>query len=285
VEPDLDLVAKALGAHPTSLVPAAGGGYTRSGSWIAETADGLAFVKQAEEAGSLSMLRREAVLYEGVRAGYLPGFRGFADDGTRAVLAVEAIVDGYWPPPYRDDVSLLFDALDDVASTKPPDGLPRVEPWGSRWQAVGAEPGPFLSLGLCSAAWLEVNLERLVDAELASEWMGDALVHNDVYSGNVCFARERVLLVDWGVASIGSRWVDVAFALVSVRSEGGPPLAVTLPGAAGFAACLAGHWATEAPKPLPAWAEPGSTLREDMAQDLRAALAWAVEELELPPLR
>ncbi len=285
MEPDLDLVAKAIGSHPTSLVPAGGGGYTRSGSWIAETADGPAFVKQAEDEGSLSMLRREAIVYEHVRGPFLPAFRGFADDGDRAALAVEAILDGYWPPPYRDDVHTLFAALDEVAATPPPPSLPSVQPWTSRWREVGADTGPLLSLGVCTTEWLDAALDVLIEAELASEWTGDALVHNDVYSGNVCFRDGRAVLVDWGVASIGSRWSDVAFAVLSVRSEGGPPPAVTLPDAGSFAAALAGHFAVEAPKPLPAWAEPGSTLREDMTQDLRAALAWAAEALELSPLR
>jgi hypothetical protein len=60
--------------------------------------------------------------------------------------------------------------------------------------------------------------------------------------------------------------------------------AVEFPGEAAFAAALAGHFALEAPAPLPAWAAPGSTLREDMTGDLAHALRWAAELLELPPL-
>ena len=82
----------------------------------------------------------------------------------------------------------------------------------------------------------------------------------------------------------GSRWIDVALALLSVRVEGGTPPHVEFPGEALFAAAFAGHFAVEAPAPLPEWAEPTSTLREDMADDLAHTLRWTAELLELPPL-
>ncbi len=81
----------------------------------------------------------------------------------------------------------------------------------------------------------------------------------------------------------GSRWIDVALALLSVRVEGGTPPPLDFPAEASFAAAFAGHFAVEAPAPLPDWAEPGSTLREDMAGDLAHALRWAAELFELPP--
>jgi hypothetical protein len=285
VKPDLELVAAALGSSPLSLAATAGGGYTQSASWRAETADGPVFLKQAEEAGSLSMLRREALVYEHVAGPFLPAFAGFADAGGRAVLAVEHIDDALWPPPYPDDVSPLFETLDEVTRADPPAALPRIEPWPSHWATVAGDPRPFLALGVCSATWLDNVLDCLVAAEAEAVWTGDALVHNDVYGGNTCFRDGRAILVDWGVAAVGSRWVDVAFAVLSVKSEGGQLPDVELPGAPAYAAALAGHFAVEAPKPLPAWADPGSTLREDMTQDLRAALSWTVETLELPRLR
>ena len=233
------------------------------------------------------MLRREALVYEHVAGSFLPAFVGFAEGGARAVLAVEHIDDALWPPPYPDDVSPLFETLDDVARADPPAALPRLEQWPLHWAAVGGDPRPFLRLGVCGRPWLDDVLDRLVAAEAEAGWTGDALVHNDVYSGNTCFRGRHAMLVDWGVAAVGSRWCDVAFAVLSVRSERGGrlPPAVEPPGAPAYAAALAGHFAVEAPKPLPAWAAPGSTLREDMTQDLRAALSWAVETLDLPPLR
>ncbi|MFO7571054.1 MAG: phosphotransferase [Gaiellaceae bacterium] len=260
------------------------GGYTRSRTWRVESTDGTVFVKEAADEGSLYMLRREAAVYRSVRGAFLPALVGFADRGERALLAIEYLEDAVWPPPYPDDVGPLFAALDLVAAATPPGEIPSQPPRASLWRRVEDDPEPFLGLGLCSRAWLERSLDALVAAEAEADLTGDALVHNDVYSANVAFTGRGAMLVDWGAAVRGSRWIDVSLALLSVRVEGGTPPESALPDAHAFAATWAGHFAVEAPAPLPAWAEPGSTLREDMKGDLAHALDWCVEALELPPL-
>jgi len=210
---------------------------------------------------------------------------GFADASERAVLAVEFVENACWPPPYPADVTPLFDALESVAAAEPPPKLPAQGPRFSRWERVAADPAPLLGLGLCSRAWLESSLDPLIAAEAGAVFEGDELVHNDVYSGNVCFVDRGAMLVDWGAAVRGSRWIDMAFAVLDVRVEGGTPPIVHFPYEGPFAAALSGHFAVEAPAPLPDWAAPESTLREDMAGDLAHALRWATELLELPPLR
>ena len=141
-----------------------------------------------------------------------------------------------------------------------------------------------MGLGLCSSGWLESSIDALIEAERRCVFEGDELVHNDIYSGNVGFTSRGAVLVDWGAAVRGSRWIDSAFAVLSVRVEGGTRPGLEIPGEAALAAALAGHFAAEAPAPLPDWAEPGSTLREDMAGDLAHALRWAAELLDLPPV-
>lgn len=283
MSPDRELLAQAVGHEPAAWEPVNTGGYTRSRTWRVTTNDGLVFAKEAEDEGSLHMLRREALVYREVRGPFLPGYVGFADSGQRAVLAIE-LLDALWPPPYPDDVSPLFEALDLVAGAKAPPELPAQSPWTSRWERVSESPGPFLSLGLCSPAWLASSIDLLIEAEAQAAFEGGHLVHNDVYSANVAFRSSGAVLVDWGAATRGSRWVDVALALLSVRVEAGAPPELAFPDEASFAAAFAGHFAVEAPAPLPDWAEPGSTLREDMAQDLAHALRWTAELLELPPL-
>ena len=283
MEPDRELLREAIGGDATDRTPVDSGGYTRSRAWHVRTPDGPVFAKEAADEGSLFMLRREAIVYRGVAGPFLPGFVGFADRGDRALLAIELVEDAHWPPPYPDDVRPLFETLDLVASAQPPPDLPAQGPWRSRWERVAADPGPFLGLGLCSAAWLDGALDKLLAAEAAAEFQGSDLVHNDVYSGNVGFTPRGAVLVDWGASVRGSRWIDVAFALLSVRVEGGTPPPLHFPAEAAFAAAIAGHCALEAPAPLPDWAEPGSTLREDMAGDLAHALRWVAELLELPP--
>lgn len=285
MRPDLELLVEVLGNEPASWEPVTTGGYTRSRAWRVATNDGLAFVKEADDEGSLSMLRREAVVYRSVRGPFLPAFVGFADSGERAVLAIELLEDALWPPPYPVDAGPLFDALRLVAATEPPRELPTQARRRPRWEEVAADPEPFLGLGRCSRGWLASSLEALIAAERRADFTGDALVHNDVYSGNVCFTERGAALVDWGAAVRGSPSIDLAFGLLSVRVEGSTPPPLDFPEEDAFAAALAGHLASEAPLPLPGWAEAGSTLREDMAGDLAHALAWCVEKLELPPLR
>lgn len=281
---DRELVARAIGHEPSAWQAHDSGGYTRSRAWRVETLDGPVFVKQAEDAGGLHMLRREALVYRTVTGAFLPGFVGFADAGDRALLAIEFLDDASWPPPYPEDVGPLFDALELVAATPPPD-LPVHGPWRSRWERVAADPEPFLDLGLCSREWLEASIGTLIAAEARAVFEGDGLVHADVYSGNVGFTSRGAVLVDWGAAVRGSRWIDVAFALLSVRVEGAAIPRIDFPSEASFAAAIAGHCAVEGPAPLPDWAEPGSTLREDMVGDLAHALRWVAELLELrPPL-
>ena len=273
-----------MGEAALAWEPLDTGGYTRSRAWRVETGAGPAFVKQADDEDSLHMLRRESAVYRGVAGSFLPSFVGFADSGTRAVLAVELLEGASWPPPYPEDVRPLFEALELVATATPPPELPAHGPWKSRWERIATDPEPFLGLGLRSREWLEDCVGTLLAAEAEAVFEGDELVHNDVYSGNVAFASRGAVLVDWGAAIRGSRWIDVAFALLSLRAEGATAPLVDFPSEGAFAAALAGHLAAEAPAPLPAWAEPGSTLRQDMVTDLTHALDWVTDLLDLPRL-
>jgi hypothetical protein len=275
-------VCNAVGKDAVSWEPVIGGGYTRQAKWRVHFADGsTAFVKAAHEEPYSGALRREVAVYKSVDGSFLPRLVGAGDDGALVVLAVEDLAEAQWPPPYPDDVRPLFEALDALAATPAPDGL-RVWPVArSNWRKVAEEPEPFLALGLCSGTWLEHVVDRLVQAELRVSWAGDDFVHYDVYSGNVCFVGPRALLVDWDTAGRGNRWVDVAFALLNVRAEGARLPDVGLPQEGDYAALLSGHFAVEAPAPLPEWAE-GSSLREAMVGDLRHALEWTAEALGLP---
>jgi hypothetical protein len=144
------------------------------------------------------MLRREAIVYANVSGSFLPAFVGFADDGGRAVLALEYLTDVRWPPPFPSDVSPLFAALEQASSTTPPPELPAHRRWESRWKRIADDPEPFLGLGACSPDWFERSLERLIAAETQADFEGNELVHNDVYSGNVCFRGDCAILIDWG---------------------------------------------------------------------------------------
>jgi hypothetical protein len=92
------------------------------------------------------------------------------------------------------------------------------------------------------------------------------------------------VLVDWACARRGNPALDVAFAILSVRTEGARVPDLDLADEPALAALISGHVAVEASSPAPDWAPEGSTLRADQLGDLRHALTWAAETLGLDAL-
>ena len=100
----------------------------------------------------------------------------------------------------------VFEALDELHATTPPEGLPplTLEELHT-WREVEADPQPFLSLGLCTAAWLERALPELLAATERCVVTGDSFCHLDTRSDNICIADGRAILVDWNWAAPESR--------------------------------------------------------------------------------
>ncbi len=220
----------------------------------------------------------------GVRAPFAPVFHGWGEGPAEALLVLEDLSDAHWPPPYPRDPTALFEALAGVAAHPPPSSLRPVPPKVPSWPQVRAQPGPFLDLDVCQPSWFARYAAELEQAEAAAEPHGEQPVHFDVWSGNVCFAPRGVVLVDWAEARRGNAALDVAFAVLSVLAEGGErPPGLRLPDEAAWASYLAGDLALRAPQPLPDWAEPDSTLQDDLRGDLAHALRWTAAALELPP--
>ena len=200
-------------------------GYTPAERWVVQLSDGSsAFVKGALDEGTAAWLRTGHRVYSTIEAGYLPQSLGWDDDGKTPVLLLEDLSAGYWPPPWRpSDVELVLDTLAEVRKTPPPDwvlaqDLERLP----GWPVVAEDPRPLLSLGLCSEAWLNVALPDLVAAEGDAKIEGDAPVHIDVRSDNLCFSGDRVVLVDLNLVARANPLLDVAAWLPSLHSEGGP---------------------------------------------------------------
>lgn len=261
------------------------GGHTRVGKARIRMADGTsAFVKWADGDSGQALLDEIRVLSV-VRGPFLPLAIARSDDPP--VVIMEDLTAAVWPPPYPDDVGPLWDALEAKAAIEPPPGLPRLEDWpGSahRWRRVATNPAPFLGLGVVTGSWLTAHIDELMTAEESVILAGTQLVHNDVFSGNIAFAGDRAVLVDWATAAVGNAHFDTAMAALSLRVEGRPGGAQHhVPDETAFAALLAGHDALEAAAPLPSWARADSTMRLDQLGDLRHALAWAADALGLPP--
>jgi hypothetical protein len=182
-----------------------------------------------------------------------------------------------------DRVGRVLDTIDAVGRQPVPDGLVELgEGWvGGGWQAVAEDPEPFLSLGLCTDAWLERTLPTLLEASAGARLTGDQLLHLDVRSDNLCFAGDRTVFVDWNHACVGNPEVDRAFFLPSMVSEGGPPPEEVATVSPETVAVVAGFFACRAALP-PVPGGPG--VRGVQRVQLAAALPWAVRALGLPSL-
>jgi hypothetical protein len=262
---------------------AVGGGYTHNERWIVELTEGrTAFVKAAVDDVSAAWLRDEYRIYAAVEATFLPRLLGWIDDDL-PVLALEDLSDAHWPPPWSEEhVAAVVATLGEVAATRAPSDLGSAEERRADlagWTVVRRDPDPFLALELCSRAWLDAALPDLVAAEQACVLGGEAFLHFDVRSDNVCFAGERTLLVDWNWAVRGNPVIEVAAWLPSLEAEGGPPPEAILRDEPEAAALVSGFFAARAGLPPPPTAP---RVRDVQLAQLSTALAWTVRELGLP---
>jgi hypothetical protein len=221
------------------------------------------------------------------RAPFLPRMLGWDDDGERPVIALEDLSDAHWPPPWTTDhVDAVLACLAEVATTPPPPDLPRAADSQfdfQGWIEIEDDPEPFLALGLCSSAWLDDALPILRFATEIAPLDGDALMHFDVRSDNLCIRNGRAVLIDWNFACVGNPVADVACWLPSLHAEGGPAPDEILPdGVAELAALLAGYFAAHAARPEIPEAPHVRTLQLRQAG---TALPWAARALDLPPPR
>ena len=275
-------LAARLGVRPLHRIH--GGGYTLMEHWLVELEDGTrAFAKVAVDEPTAGFLRDEHRVYAQVKARFLPAFLGWDDDGDRPVLLLEDLTEEHWPPPWRDgDIEAVLAALDEIHGTEPPPGIPRLTlDELHTWHEVEADPEPFLSLGLASADWLREALPQLLDATDRCVIEGDAFLHLDTRSDNICIREGRAVVVDWNWSHRGNPAVDAAFWLPSLFAEGGPPPAQVQPAAGDLTALVSGFFAPIAGLPPPVGAP---TVRPLQLAQLKVALPWAVDVLGLPPL-
>ncbi len=271
-----------LGAPVVDWVPVARG-YTPARRYVVRAADGRsAFVKAATNADTSRWLLAERRVYDHVKGDFLPRMLGF-DADPEPILLLDNLHAAHWPPPWRArHVESLLSALDRVHAAQPPDGLSRVDVRAhilNGWSRVAADPTAFLSLGIVAPSWLERCLPTLVRAEAEAPYRGDAMLHFDVRSDNVCFVGEHPILVDWNHTCLGDSRLDVAFFAASLSSEGGPRPDDLLPGEPGLAAMTSGYFASQAGTPPPF---PGARVRELQRTQLLHGLPWAIRALGLP---
>jgi hypothetical protein len=278
-------LAAATGAEPVEWAPVQSGGYgTNSAHWRAKLADGRrAFVKVALDETAAKWLRQEYLVYSAVEATFMPELLGWLD-AEHTLLAIADLSDAYWPPPWtHEQIAAVRLALDEVHATPPPAGLPLLSDereWLNGWELVAEDPEPLLSTGLCSRRWLEQALPALLETGRTCRLDGDAFLHLDVRSDNLCLREGRAVLVDWNLAHVGNPLLDVVAWLPSLKLEGGPDPWELVSDSRGLAALLAGFFASRAGLPPPTTAP---RVREFQRRQAEVAMPWAARELGLPP--
>jgi hypothetical protein len=274
-------LAALVGAEPLQWTPRAGG-YSTAERYTVTLDDGRSvFVKTAEAEHMAAWLRREHEVYASLRGSFIPRLIGFDDKGGPPLLVIEDLSDADWSPSWTTErVAGVRAALAELHSCPaPPNTHPMREvyaDWFGRWRVVQTDPEPFLALGLRSRDWLEERLPALIEAAEAAPVDGDAVVHLDVRSDNLCTLEGRAVLVDWNFVSFAAPELDLAAWACSLALEGGPPPWELLPDSPGFAAFVSGIFAAVAGLPPP---ETAPTVREFQARQLAVALDWLDREL------
>ena len=280
-------VAKLMGARPVDFRPASGG-YTSALRGVVSFGDGRsAFVKAATDELTVGWLRTENAVYAHLNRSlgavdFLPTVLGWDDDGARPLLLLEDLSGAHWPPPWEPGMVQRVTALLSRLRAAPPmPGMASLESHRDDlcgWREVAQDPGPFLSLGLCSADWLVSALPALQAAERAVRLGGGDFLHLDVRSDKLCFLPDRTVLVDWNWACVGNGLFDLAAWLPSLHAEGGPAPETILPGQPEMAAALSGFWAARAGLPRPV------ARQAVLLSQLKTALPWAARALGLAPV-
>ena len=246
------------------------------------------FIKMATTPLTADWLRQENSIYTMLDSPCLPRLINWEDgderQGEYPCLVLEDLSSAYWPPPWSTrQVDQVLELLTGLGKLSVP-GLPllgdHVDQYQG-WQLVAAEPAPFLSLQLASRQWLEKALPILLAIDMHETLQGRALVHGDVRSDNLCIDRDRVVLIDWNGACLGSPTFDLAFWLPSLQIEGGPSPESILPDAGPLTAIVSGYFAARAGLPI---IPDAPRVREIQLKQLLSALPWTVRALGLPPL-
>ena len=274
-------VERAAGRALRSLEPVKTRGYARAFHAIATFEDdSTAFVKAGAEAVTSAFLRDELRSYLSIQGPFMPGLLGY-DEKDPPLLVLEDLSLGRWPPPWDPQaIAAVRGALKAIWATGPPKWVPPTtddrEELAGGWAEIESAPAPFLSLRIRSPEWLDDWLPRLRAAAESAPIEGDALLHLDVRSDNICLMERGAVVVDWNLVHRGNPDLDLAGWAPSLRLEGGPPPHELLPDAGGLAALLAGFFGCRAGLPPPPTAP---TVRELQRAQLEVALEWAEREL------
>ena len=244
------------------------------------------FVKAAMDDFTEKCLRIDHLIMSTVKEDFVPHILAWLEPpGQRPVLLIEDMSKAHWPADCDPvlwkpgQVEILFETLQRVAAITAPDVLPAAKnPTSSMWEEIAREPETFLQSGLCSASWFRNALPELIAAERQVVLEGEALVHDDVRSDNLCFFDKRMVLVDWSQALRGSPLHDLSYVISLLPLEGGPDPYEVMPQSGDWAAYRSGAFAWRMIKDTdaPDW------LNKVFQRVTIITLKWAAKALELP---
>jgi len=271
-------VEEAVGARIVEWSPRSGG-LTHALTAVATFEDGKSlFVKAATNTRSADEIRREIAFLETVEASFLPKCLGTIG-GEHPILLLEDLSLGHWPEPYPPDLSLLEATLQKLRETPVPAdlNLPEFEGpsdgvrLGLIDHARGAVPG--------LVSWLEPHADVIIESA-ALPSAGGTLIHSDLWYSNLCFLDDRVVIVDWSHARIGSPWFDASTISIDLVIGGRRPLVMEEAVKWASTHLVWSLWGL-ARGPGPGISDP-DLWRSDNLELVDGAAWWVADELGLP---
>lgn len=261
------------------------GGYSPALRLRCETERGIFFAKVGVVPPTDEFLRREIEIYNCLSGPFMPNVVAWDSSEVEPILIIEDLSTHHWPPPWDDRrLEMACEQIETMHSTRvalaPFSEVHRESFVGAKgWQAVAADPEPFLSVGMVGRAWLDAALPQLLEDEARCSTEGDSLCHWDLRSDNMCFAADRAVFIDWNLACLSNPKLDLGFWLPSLAYEGGPLPEALLPDSPEIAAWVSGFFAGRAGLPVIPHAP---RVRIVQRQQLETALPWAIRALGLP---
>jgi hypothetical protein len=244
------------------------------------------FVKAATDEDTSEWLRTEHLVLSTMSHELAPRVIAWIEHaGAWPVLISEDLSHAYWPASHAGvtwrpgDFHLLFEAIDRLSSLPANPLLPALENRGSTiWSAIAAKPEFFLTLKLCSERWLGDAIDVLIEAERHADVTGDAFIHGDIRSDNICILDGQVKFVDWSHAARGARTYNLAQVLSTLHLEGGPAPYDVMPNGGGFAATSCAKLVRRLANDdgMPGW------LKDVFRRLIAIELEWAARCLGLP---
>jgi hypothetical protein len=276
------LLRRELGADATRFDPIAQGA-TVASKWLVHVDNGSRFfVKTAQDERGVGELLAEQRLLRELPS--LPAPKMLAVSADPPITVMEDHSCGVWDPAFTDGGALLARTVKVLNDTDAPGWLRGFDSGPNRnWPGIAADPEPFLGLGLCSREWLDASIDALIAAEQRADPRGGALVHGDLHGGNVCYAGDRALLVDWGNARAGNPNITRLCALIAVRIRTGTTPDIRCDDPFAWASYQAGRHVKMSTRPRPSHIRADSALAQRRPVYLRHVLEWAVEAGPLGP--